>query len=314
MLNAGLTRGVAVFSCGSSLTDCDFLIDTLPKDQEFPSRQARLTRLLGPSAQQPQVADFEDQISGYSTSEIGHFSSQQAWPLFGWATYQNIELLDPATLSKDNRTRHSRHKMSDSFQAKPPDAPIPPPAPAGDDQYSMVSIEKPEAATDSVWRVIGHASGLLCFGVYAVLTLHRIISPPGTFTPVAAVAPAPPVAPKPSALKGTWTATAATIDGTDLSEEELARVLLSVVGQSFAMRIQGDYFRGALREHAEAAPKTIDLVGDDGTTWVGIFKCSGGSLDLCIIRMQGPSQRPIDFTAVEGSERRLISFKLLEGK
>jgi uncharacterized protein (TIGR03067 family) len=108
-------------------------------------------------------------------------------------------------------------------------------------------------------------------------------------------------APKNAPIEGTWTATAAIIDGKKLTADEIAKAMLVVTLKAgkYTVTSGGKQLEvGTYKTDAKAVPATIDLTITEGKdkdkTQFGIFKVDGDQITFAIANL-GIKDRPKDF-------------------
>jgi len=204
--------------------------------------------------------------------------------------------------------------MPDNFQAEPPrwSSERPP----GYDRYSEVNLRKPERHVSGVpWTLILVGTAFISAVVVAVAAVALFFYA-GTKPPTVALAPAPaPGGPPPvpvvvmgeadiAALEGTWVATAATIDGSKVGDEDVVKAKLTMNRAGFKLVLpttqkQGDSWtiKGEMKQDANGGRlvRKIDFQVDDGSTLEAIYEINDWTMKLCLSQNGRP--RPTDFTA-----------------
>lgn len=212
--------------------------------------------------------------------------------------------------------------MPDGFQAEPPRWS---PDQARDyHRYSEVNLRKPEKrAAGGWWIIIALVAAFFSVSLIAVLAFALFL--PST-APVAVAVAVPAPAPAPVAdpaanveevriLQGTWVATAVTIDGVKATDEEVAKVKLTMNLSGFRMDLPMTTTKGAAWSiKADPLAKadwniwtTLAFRVDDGSTIEAIYELDGGTLEICMGQKDKPC--PTDFTAKKGSGRTLLIMK-----
>jgi uncharacterized protein (TIGR03067 family) len=114
-------------------------------------------------------------------------------------------------------------------------------------------------------------------------------------------------------LQGTWVLASGTIDGHPVAPARARRTRLSILGTTFAMRIDGHMVahESGFEIDTSTTPWSVDdtvLDGDEkGTVVPGIFKLDGDTLTSC---MAAPGhERPTTFDAGPGTGRALRVFQ-----
>jgi len=201
--------------------------------------------------------------------------------------------------------------MPDGFQAEPPRWSSEPPSAY---RYSEVNLRKPDKQAPGVrWAIIAVAAAFLSVGLIGVFIFALLL--PST-APVTVIPPStapfrvitPPDAMK--ALKGTWIATAATIDGEEATDDNVAKIKLTMDSEGFKMVLPTTQKEGTWETGFVNNPKGILFVGSDDETRRAIYDIDGDTLNLCIGSI--PNKWPDDFTAEKGSKRILLVLKRKE--
>jgi len=160
--------------------------------------------------------------------------------------------------------------------------------------------------------------GLIGLLMFALLTPSpQSPPPPPVAVAVEAAPPAfPPPAPAPAEnkevdqLHGTWVATAVTIDGEAATDEEVAKVKLTMDKEGFKLVLPTTQREGRNWATGFVTPKGIKGIlflpgGDDDMR--GIYEVDGDTLKVCLTALS--DKWPDDFTAKKGSKRTLLVLK-----
>lgn len=204
--------------------------------------------------------------------------------------------------------------MASDFQALPP-RPRSEETPSPYDRYAEVNLRKPEREGFGVpWRVISVVAAFISMGLIllAVVSMNMWSAAPPP-------APMPVVTPvnvlgdeEVAALKGTWVASALTIDGDQATDDEVAQVKLTLDLNGFKLVLPTSQHSGSgWRLMTDIVPrggakseKKIDLCADGDVTLQGICEIEGETMKLCLSQEDGP--RPTDFASKKDSKRVLI--------
>jgi len=219
--------------------------------------------------------------------------------------------------------------MPDSFQAEPPRWSSE--RPSAYEAYSEVNLRKPEKQTAWVRRVTISVAAALVSGVLmAAVVLGVVLFSGKRPTPVTvaaslggSVSAPPPAVVLPgdaevAAFRGTWIATAVTIDGDKATDDEVAKVKLTMDLTGFTLVLPTTHKQGPtwtirteLTTKLRATNlKKIDFLANDGSTLEAIYEINGDTLKLCLSQDDGP--RPTDFAAKKDSKRILLILKRQE--
>jgi uncharacterized protein (TIGR03067 family) len=110
---------------------------------------------------------------------------------------------------------------------------------------------------------------------------------------------------------GSWAATAVTVDGKELPAERVKAVRLEVKGNQYTYTAGKEVIKGTHKLDPGKKPKAIDAMratGEGkGETLKGIYELDDDTFKVCFA---APGKdRPTEFSAKEGSGRRLIVMK-----
>jgi uncharacterized protein (TIGR03067 family) len=112
-------------------------------------------------------------------------------------------------------------------------------------------------------------------------------------------------------LTGTWFATAVTSDGKEWAPADVKKVFLIVKGADYTFGEGARVAKGTHKLDPSKSPKTIDATrtsgAEKGSTFKGIYELEGDTFKVCFA--SPGKDRPADFSAKEGSGRRLIVLK-----
>jgi uncharacterized protein (TIGR03067 family) len=215
--------------------------------------------------------------------------------------------------------------MPDGFQAEPPRWSAE--RPSAYDRFAEVNLRRPDGQGSGRWWLIGGiaatmVSVALIAALLGLLMWESAPSPPPArpvppfafkmeeteFVPRTPGGPGPFEAPDEELLKGTWIATAVTINGEAAPEEVLARVQV-ILGQDRFRMVLPD----AEKEGKIWVAPIVTAKGMDGILFLGdtdmraIYELEGDTLKLCVA-----DEYPDDFTARKGSNRILLDLKRAE--
>lgn len=109
------------------------------------------------------------------------------------------------------------------------------------------------------------------------------------------------------AIKGTWTVTSATINGTAVQDGIVGdKVTFENEKLTIEKKDSGNKESGSFKLNAAKDPKEITVTPPDGSTHEGIYTIKDDELKLCLSREGG---KPTAFESKEGSNHMLITLK-----
>jgi uncharacterized protein (TIGR03067 family) len=110
---------------------------------------------------------------------------------------------------------------------------------------------------------------------------------------------------------GAWVATAVTVNGKELGPDRVKMVVLEVKGDKYTFTNGKELIKGTHKLDPSKKPKAIDAVRstgkDEGKTLEGIYELNDDTFKVCFAAPG--KERPTEFSAEEGSGRRLIVMK-----
>jgi uncharacterized protein (TIGR03067 family) len=115
-------------------------------------------------------------------------------------------------------------------------------------------------------------------------------------------------------LEGTWIATAVTIDGAQVVDQDLAKVTLTIDDKqdAFKMILPAYEWNGQLWVNVRSKPphRIYFILRDPGTAVrLGIYEAGDNLLKICVNAVPLVDKHPTDFTADKGSGRILLVMK-----
>jgi len=182
------------------------------------------------------------------------------------------------------------------------------------------------------WAIIAVVAAFLSVGLIGLFIFALLL--PSTAPSPAAVAvatPAPPglLPPAPPSvedkevdpLQGTWIATAVTINGEAATDDDVAKVKLTMDLTGFKLVLPTTEKKGAswtikadlkpnLKGNLDITTNKIDFLVNDGSTLEAIYEINGDAMKLCLSQDGGP--RPTDFASKKDSQRTLVVLKRKE--
>lgn len=210
--------------------------------------------------------------------------------------------------------------MPDGFQADPPRRSSE--RGGGYHRYSEVNLRRPDRqASGGSWIIIAVIAAFLSVGLIAFLGVGLFVYHATAFAPTATVAPTPAVAVDAdvAALRGTWIATAVTIDGDKATNDDALKVKLAMEPNGFRLDLpttqkQGDSWtiKADFKPDADGGRviKKIVFLINDGSTIEAIYEVGRDIMRICMSQNGEPP--PTDFSAEKGSGRTLLSLKWKE--
>jgi len=209
--------------------------------------------------------------------------------------------------------------MPDDFQAQPPPADNPPVQGAqAYERFEQVDLRKPENQGSVRLSIIAlggiFAVLAVVLAIFAAWLQARMSVTPNT-APILTPGPGGPFGADPEllgqrkALEGTWVATAMIVDGKKVAQEEVNDVSLTVDANGFSMALPDSEQEGGIAL-SPLSPEHINFIVRAMPDRQAIYRINEQMLTICM--HQDPSQRPMAFTAEEGSGRTLIVFKRQE--
>jgi uncharacterized protein (TIGR03067 family) len=204
--------------------------------------------------------------------------------------------------------------MPDNFQAEPArwsSQQLP-----AFDRHAEINIRKQEKRI--VRRVIISVSGVLMAGVVLGLLIYKGKT---THATVAASSSGPVSIPEEEVrrLEGTWVATAATINGEEATDNEVAKIKLIMGKDGFRMVLPTNQKEGDCWITGCRTPNGIKGIlflarvptgGDFVPGMRAIYERDGDFLKMCITGLS--DKWPDDFTATKDSKRTLLILKRKE--
>jgi uncharacterized protein (TIGR03067 family) len=118
-------------------------------------------------------------------------------------------------------------------------------------------------------------------------------------------------------LQGIWKATRVIVNGTEVPEDVLKGITVTIRGNEINTAFKGDdqdmNQKASFKLDPSKKPKQIDLVPADGPEkgkkLEGIYEIEGDTLRMAIAPPIGESKRPENFNAAEGSTAFVMTFQ-----
>ena len=108
-------------------------------------------------------------------------------------------------------------------------------------------------------------------------------------------------------LQGSWSLVRGEQDGRQVALDQVKFYRLSITGDKYTFKAKNDTIEGSFKIDAGKRPRSIDVTPEKGDTSPGVYAFEGSELKLCL--GEPGADRPTEFSAKAGSEKRLYVFK-----
>jgi uncharacterized protein (TIGR03067 family) len=206
--------------------------------------------------------------------------------------------------------------MPDEFQAEPSRRSSN--GPSVYDRFAVVNFRKPENnATTLRWaRLIAAmlGGGMIALVLFGVLSENEPSTPPSKLPAIASSSPLMQIdrgdfvlikAEEKKPFQGTWIATALSINGENATDEEVAKVILTIAKDTYTLALPSEQHSGRLESDQSTKPKAMDFIaaGPAERSALAIYSIDGDTLTICMKSSaddQDEGARPTEFTSKRG--------------